>query len=332
MKDIHLQLMLICLAGAVVGPATAQPAASGAQDNGPGSVRRSPAVASKPNLHPGPPKPLPPEALRASIYRGVNFLLKNQNKDGSWGSAGKTKDLNIIAEVGSHHAFRTAVTALCVSALIETGQDVPEVRQAIERGEAFLLEELPRVRRDTPMLIYNIWTHGYGIQALVHMHGRLPKDKERQRKIEDLIRNQYDRLKRYESAEGGWGYYDFDAGSQRPASSSTSFMNAAILEAFYEARQIGVPPPEKMTRRAIEATRLQRKPDFTYLYGTYLWEVPTMGINRPGGSLGRSQACNLALRLWGDKAVTDEVLKTWLDRLVTRNGWLDLGRKRPIPH
>ena len=55
-------------------------------------------------------------------------------------------------------------------------------------------------------------------------------------------------------------------------------------------------------------------------------------MNRPGGSLGRSQACNLAMRLWGDKLVTDEVLKTWLDRLFARNGWLDIGRKRPIPH
>ncbi len=55
-------------------------------------------------------------------------------------------------------------------------------------------------------------------------------------------------------------------------------------------------------------------------------------INRPGGSLGRSQACNLALRLYGDKRVTDEVLKTWLDRLFARNGWLSIGRKRPVPH
>ena len=57
-----------------------------------------------------------------------------------------------------------------------------------------------------------------------------------------------------------------------------------------------------------------------------------MPINRPGGSLGRSQACNLAMRLWGDQQVTDAVLKTWLDRLFARNLWLDIGRKRPIPH
>jgi hypothetical protein len=57
-----------------------------------------------------------------------------------------------------------------------------------------------------------------------------------------------------------------------------------------------------------------------------------MGINRPGGSLGRSQACNLALRLWGDTEITDNVLKAWLYRLYLRNGWLGIGRKRPIPH
>jgi hypothetical protein len=55
-------------------------------------------------------------------------------------------------------------------------------------------------------------------------------------------------------------------------------------------------------------------------------------INRPGGSLGRSQVCNLALRLYGDQRVTDDVIKTWLDRLIARNGWLSIGRKRPIPH
>ena len=287
----------------------------------------------EPNLHPGPPAPLTPEKLESSIRRGIAFLLKDQNKDGSWGSAERTKALNIYAPVpGAHHAFRAAVTALCVDALIEVDDGSDAVRKAIERGEESLLEQLPKVRRAEPTAIYNVWTHGYGVQALAQMYRRLPKDEKRREKIEAMIREQYDLLGRYESVEGGWGYYDFGAQTQRPDSSSTSFVNAAVLVAFHDAKAIGVPPSEKITRRAIESLRFQRKPDFTYLYGTYLRNVPTMGINRPGGSLGRSQACNLALRLWGDKAITDEVLKSWLDRLVTRQGWLDMGRKRPIPH
>ena len=38
------------------------------------------------------------------------------------------------------------------------------------------------------------------------------------------------------------------------------------------------------------------------------------------------------MRLWGDRKTTDAVLTDWLDRLIVRNGWLDMGRKRPIPH
>jgi hypothetical protein len=105
-----------------------------------------------------------------------------------------------------------------------------------------------------------------------------------------------------------------------------------VLVAFHEAKQIGVSPPEKLVRRGVEGIIQQRNPDFSYLYGLYLRYTPMMGINRPGGSLGRSQACNIALRLWGDAKTTDAVFTDWLDRLIVRNGWLDMGRKRPIPH
>jgi hypothetical protein len=293
---------------------------------------------NKPDLHPKAPLPVPDGEITAAIGRGLAFLLKDQNVDGSWGSPERTKDLNIMAGIGSHHAFRVAVTSLCVSALIEVSAernslpDPAAVRRAIERGEDFLLRELPLVRRDDPMLIYNIWAHAYGIQALVRMHGRLPLDSARRTRIAELIRGQYDRLTRYEAAEGGWGYYDFGAGTQRPNSDSCSFVNATVLVAFHEAKQIGVSPPEKLVRRGVEGIIQQRNPDFSYLYGLYLRYTPMMGINRPGGSLGRSQACNIALRLWGDAKTTDAVLTDWLDRLIVRNGWLDMGRKRPIPH
>lgn len=279
------------------------------------------------------PVPMPTRAqLDASVQRGVQFLLKDQNADGSWGTAEKTKDLNIYAPVpGAHHAFRTAVTSLCISALIEIGGDSKDVQKSLDRAEAWLFEHLPKLRRATPTAIYNVWGHAYSIQSLVRMYRR-HEDTETRERIVELIRLQYDYLDRYESVDGGWGYYDFDVGAKKPASSSTSFVSATVLVAFHEASTIGVEPPEKLVRRAVASIKRQRKPDFSYAYGEYLKLRPMLGINRPGGSLGRSQACNLALRLWGDERVTIGVLKTWLDRLFARNGWLDIGRKRPIPH
>jgi hypothetical protein len=298
-----------------------------------GAEASDPPLAKESSLKPKPVEPPAPEELQGAIRRGVEFLLKDQNKDGSWGTPERTKGLNVYAPVpGAHHAFQTAVTALCICALIEVDGTSEETRQAIERGENWLFEFLPRLRRATPDVLYNIWGHGYAIQALVRMHGRIPDDGQRRRKIEAMIREQMDFLTRYESVDGGWGYYDFRVGSQKPAAESTSFVNAAVLVAFHEAKTIGIPPPEKIRQRAVDATLRQRKPDFSYLYGEYLKWRPMHPINRPGGSLGRSQACNLALRLWGDQRITDEVLMTWLDRLFSRNLWLDLGRKRPIPH
>lgn len=292
---------------------------------------KSQAPKAEPDLHPKPPVPVPPEALEASIKRGIAFLVADQRKDGSWGSPALS-GVQIVAGIGSFHAFNVATTALAVSALIELDDGSEAVAKAIERGEAFLLRELPEVRRDDSMLIYNVWAHAYGIQVLCRMDRRKPDDAARVAKIREIIRGQFDRLTRYESAQGGWGYYDFDASTQRPASDSTSFVNAAVLVALHEAKVLGVEPPEKLVKRAVDMTIFQRLPDNSYLYSTSLRNQPRMGINRPGGSLGRSQACNLALRLWGYDKITDDVMKAWLDRLITRNGWLDMGRKRPIPH
>jgi hypothetical protein len=204
--------------------------------------------------------------------------------------------------------------------------------KAIGAGDAWLVQNLPRVRRAEPEAIYNVWAHSYGIEALACLMGRKASDATRRERLAGLIREQVGFLSRYESVDGGWGYYDFRAHTQRPSGSPTSFTTATGLIALHEAKSVGVEPPERLVRRAIECLTRQRKPDYSYLYGLYLKWWPMGGINRPAGSLGRSQACNLALRLWGDKTVSDAVLKTWLDRLFARNLWLDMGRKRPVPH
>ena len=281
------------------------------------------------------PPQIDPERLESSIANGIEFLLEDQNKNGSWGSARNTKGLNIYAPVpGAHHAFRSGVTAMCVLALIESGaaENEPRVVQAIEQGEAWLLENLPQLRRAEGNALYNVWGHAYGIQALAAMHRSAQGNQARQESIEEIIRGQIDLLRRYESVDGGWGYYDFKAQAKKPSSYSTSFVTAAVLVAFHEARRIGTEISPERIERATHSIRMQQKPDFTYAYSLDHRMSPMRGINRPGGSLGRSQACNIALRLWGDTNITETVLVDWLDRLVARNGWLDIGRKRPVPH
>ena len=215
------------------------------------------------------------EEITTSIHRGIEFLLEVQNADGSWGSPHRTKALNIYAPVpGAHHGFRAATTALCVAALIETRDVIPEALPAIARAETWLVESLPRLRRANAAAIYNVWGHGYALLALARLAELRPGDEPRRQRLLELMQQQLELLARYESVDGGWGYYDFNIGAKKPASSSTSFVTAAILVALKDAQRVGLVVPEKLTRRAIASIERQRKPDFSYFYGEYLKARP----------------------------------------------------------
>lgn len=282
---------------------------------------------------PKPIEPPTPEEVEASIQRGVEWLIENQNPNGSWGSARRTKQLNIMAPVpGAHHAYQGGTTSLCISALIDLNVDDPQAVEALDKAEAWLLDRAPHFRRSEQVCIYNNWAHAYSIQAFCRMLKRHADDEAMAKEIRSQIEHQIDMLRRYECVDGGWCYYDFDYHTQRPAGSTISFVTATVLVALAEARDAGIEVPQRLVDRGMASILRQRKNDFAYLYGEYLKMQPSRGINRPAGSLGRSQACNIAMRRWGDEKVTDEVLTNWLDRLFARNGWLVIGAKRPVPH
>jgi hypothetical protein len=280
-------------------------------------------------------KPIPPvsESDRlGAVVRGIEFLLRTQNRTGSWGAPTKTKELNIMADIGSHTAFRIGTTSLALMALCENEATQSQVKPALDKGEAWLLKALPELRRGNAIELYNVWGHAYSIQAMALLKKRPGATAEKKALLDRLIKEQLELLKRYASVDGGWGYYDFRAQAATPTSDSTSFVNASVLIAMRDAKDAGIEPSKKVVEKAMAATVRQRKPDFTYLYGEYLKHRPMLGINRIGGSLGRSNACNLALQKWGDPKITNDVHKECLHRLFARHLWLDIGRKRPIPH
>lgn len=273
---------------------------------------------------------VPQEELLEAWQKGRDFLLANQHPDGHWGSARRTKQLNIWAPVpGAHRSFRTAVTALCLKALLESPAPTPAETAAAERAANWLLEALPEVRRPDRGVIYNIWAHAYGIQALLAWKRHKPASSDR---VDRVISEQIDWLQRYESVDGGWAYYDFRARTRSPSGHPNSFVTAAILIALHEARQAGFDVPEPLTDKAMRSLLMQAKPDFTYLYSLQFRFYPMREVNRPGGSLSRSLVCNLAREQWADPRLTAEVKRASLNRFIGRHGWLDAARKRPVPH
>ena len=274
-------------------------------------------------------------ALDASIRRGADFLLTHQNPNGSWGSARLTKNLNIYAPLpGAHQAFLAGASTLALSGLIDAADPRPEAAAAIDKAAAWTASELPKLRRADPTTTYNVWGHAYALRAMSRLYQR-ESDAVKKAEWARLAQGQVDLVDRYEEINGGWGYLDvFDeVTTQKPSGLPTAFTTATVLLAMDQARTtMGVKLNDKHVKHAIGSINQQRTPDFSYTYSFSHRMRPRVDINRPAGSLSRSQSCNAALRVFGEKAITDEVLTTWADRFLAREGFLSNVRKRPVPH
>lgn len=257
-----------------------------------------------------------------AIARGVEFLKNDQQPEGFWGRGLETHGTEIYSMVpGSLDAFRIGASSLCVMALREMGE-----KTAHDKGLEYLLTA-PDARRDTGDMIYNTWAHIYLLQAMAEEMPHNPDPRIRkvaERELADLVR--------YATYMGGWNYYDFDAHTQRPSMGPTSFGTAAGLVALYEAKQAGLDIPEKLTRQSVHRLEEMRLPNGVYLYGSDYKYVPLLPADRPKGAVGRTQTVNYALKLWGWEKLDRQKLRDGLDLFFADHAFLDMGRKRPIPH
>lgn len=279
----------------------------------------------------------PPQAMQdgpvrerdviTAIRDGVAYLLGAQNANGSWGGPGGSTGYDLWAPPpGSHDAFRSATTALCVLALMEA-KGPPE---PIRRGLEWLLSTDPPLRAE-PAVIYNVWGHIYSVQTLGAAY-EAEGDELTRARIRAAAERHLDLLARYETVYGGWNYYDFNIGARSPGSWPTSFGTAAAAVAFFDAQRAGMDVPEDMARRAVEAVAGCRKPDGSYLYDLGWRYMPMFPANQPKGGLGRMQAGNVALFVWGSPEVDKAGLKAGFDRMAEDHRFLEVGRKRQYPH
>ena len=68
--------------------------------------------------------------------------------------------------------------------------------------------------------------------------------------------------------------------------------------------------PDRIVQRGIRGLQWARNPDFSYDYHIFFsYKDPTDALSKPPGSLGRSQVCNAALYLWGDRRTTLKIIE-----------------------
>ena len=262
-------------------------------------------------------------SIPEAIDRGVKFLEKFQNADGSWGTGTETRGTEIMSMVpGSMDAFRLGASSLSVMALREAGE-----KTAHDKGLEYLLTAKD-AKRDDGQLLYNTWAHIYVTQAMAEELLAGNKDP----RIVEVAKRNLKEMEDYATYIGGWGYYDFDSHTQPASMGPTSFGTAAGLVTLFEAKQAGLDVSEKMIKSALRRLEECRLPNGVFLYGSDYRYVPTLRANRPQGAVGRTQPANYALHLWKSKEVNEERVIAGLDLFIKDHMFLEMGRKRPFPH
>jgi len=289
----------------------------------------------------GEDTPLPaPEVMSGTIRRGVDFLRQAQQEDGSWGGWNNPAPWDEFwSNPYTHKSWIMATTGLVSMALLEEPASA-EGDAALRRGVTYILEvEIPK--RPSDWDVDNTWGLIYGLQALSEVLARPDRQSvftgsgdpaAFRAALTERCTRFVEELAKYQTPTGGWGYYDFETLAERP-SWATSFQTAVGLIALLQGQAVGIEVPQEMIVAARDALLRCRLPNGAYSYSVDA--VPYMGmewIDNVKGSLSRIQVCNLALVLVGEDSVTRRDLRTGLDRFFEHHRFLDVARKKPVPH
>lgn len=270
------------------------------------------------------------ERGRKAMAAGVEFLLRTQNTDGSWGYHAQIRPYRIYAPVpGAHRSFKVATTALALMALRRCDPETDRLAAARVRATGYLLEHA-RVKRSHGREIYNVWAFGYGLKALASALLD-PREGDDQAAIRAKAKQLIKALALYQAVDGGWGYFDFRAKTYRPSGDSMSFTTATILLALSDARKAGLSVPGVTLRKALTLLKRCRTREKSYIYSYWWWRRPLGPINRPAGSLTRTPGCNLALFSF-DAGIDAAELEHGVAMLLENRKFGRMGLHRPVPH
>lgn len=266
------------------------------------------------------------DRARESYRRGFEFLLRNQNADGSFGSHDPKipylRDFGFqLLNRGSQDGVRLACTAIVAKALLRKSPRTPAEEQALAKAVGAL--------SGTDKIAYhageafNTWGYGYKLDFLCDWLETELGAEERARTVA-AARSCVAGLAVFQQADGGWNYY---AGPSKDGE-SMSFNTANFAEALQRASRLGVAVPDGMVADALKLLRRMRTARGGVVYDARFLTSP--GSVNELSSASRTAAVVEALAEAGE--LEEGGLELALKVFDEGENWLEDGRKLIVPH
>ena len=187
------------------------------------------------------------------IYtRGLTYLSKSQNADGSWNDGSGDEP---------------GVVGLCVAAFLAHGTDPNhgEYAQTIRRGIDYILSKQNKMR-DNGYIGTSMYNHAFATKALAESYGVVdhPKIGEALQKAVDLILSSQKR-----NPTGGWRYTP-------DAKDADTTVTGSQIVALFAARNAGFPIPDEAIRKGLAYLASCRGSDGSYGYTSAAGGKPTL--------------------------------------------------------
>jgi hypothetical protein len=183
-----------------------------------------------------------PEKYRATVAKGLQYLVRQQQKDGHWGAHGDT--------------YPVSMTALAGMALLMEGSTVRDGKYSTNiRLAADWLMDRSMKGNQRDGLIGNpdhpteagryMYGHGFGLLFLSCVYGD-EEDRDRRERLKDILTRAVKYTGNAQSTQGGWYYTSKMEGHDQDEGSVT----VTQVQALRAARNAGIPVPKDIIRKA----------------------------------------------------------------------------------
>lgn len=190
--------------------------------------------------------PLMTPKTEEAVAGGVEYLLKQQRKDGSW-SAGKAP----IRRGHQPKLYPCVMTALAGLALLADGNTPREGLHAdeVNRAVDFLLDSATAngLIRHGPQNARPMYGHGFAMLFLAEVHG-MERDEQQRRRVREVLEGAIELTVRSQSRAGGW-YYTHDADKDEGSVTITQ------VQGLRACRNAGLHVPAETIERAVTYIR-----------------------------------------------------------------------------